>query len=121
MTSYSLQFEANEEDCCQKVLCCTCPHIAAHTVETFKKINFEVLEHPPYSPDLAATDTHLFGPLKQAMDQHLKATVHVWLVSQPQNFFMRAKRRLCSDGQSALKRKRSMLKNDVLVRYLLLF
>lgn len=79
------------------------------------------MEHLPYSPDLAATDTHLFGPLKQAMDQPLKATVHVWLVSEPKNFFMRAKRRLCSDGQSALKRKGSMLKNDVLVRYVPLF
>ena len=54
-----------------------CPHIVAHTVERIKKLNFEVMEHLPYSPDLAATDTHLFGPLKQAMDQPLKATVHV--------------------------------------------
>jgi hypothetical protein len=25
---------------------------------------WEVLEHPPYSPDLASSDFHLFGPLK---------------------------------------------------------
>jgi hypothetical protein len=29
----------------------TCPHTAAHTVETLKKINFKVVEYPPYSPD----------------------------------------------------------------------
>jgi hypothetical protein len=68
VTSHSLQFEANEEDYCQKALCCTCPHTAAHTVETLKKLNFEVFEHFPYSPDLASMDSHLFGPLKQAMD-----------------------------------------------------
>jgi hypothetical protein len=28
------------------------PHIAVHTVETFKKLNFEVLEHPLYILDL---------------------------------------------------------------------
>jgi histone-lysine N-methyltransferase SETMAR len=30
---------------------------------------WEVLEHPPYSPDLAPSDFHLFGPLKH----HLSA------------------------------------------------
>jgi hypothetical protein len=30
---------------------------------------WEVLEHPPYSPDLAPSDCHLFGPLKH----HLSA------------------------------------------------
>ena len=39
-------------------------HTAAQTVETLKKLNFEVLEHPPYSPDLAHLDYHLFGRLK---------------------------------------------------------
>jgi hypothetical protein len=28
-----------------------CPNTAAHTAETLKKINFEVMEYPPYSPD----------------------------------------------------------------------
>ena len=32
-----------------------CPHTAAHTFETNKKLNFEVLEHPLYSLNL-----HLF-------------------------------------------------------------
>jgi histone-lysine N-methyltransferase SETMAR len=32
------------------------PHTAAHTVETLHHLNFEVLEHPPYSPDLAHSD-----------------------------------------------------------------
>jgi hypothetical protein len=40
-----------------------CLHTAAHTVETLKKLNFEVLEHPSYNPDLAPLDCHLFGPL----------------------------------------------------------
>ena len=40
------------------------PYTVPHTVETPKKLNFEVLEHPPYSPELSPSDYHLFGPLK---------------------------------------------------------
>jgi histone-lysine N-methyltransferase SETMAR len=43
------------------------PHTAAHTVETLCHLNFEVLEHPRYSPDLAPSDYHLFGLLKDAL------------------------------------------------------
>jgi histone-lysine N-methyltransferase SETMAR len=71
-----------------------CPHTAAHTVETLRHLIFEVLEHPPYSPDLAPSDCHLFGPLKDALrgrhfasDQELKEVVHAWLDTQPKTFF----------------------------------
>ena len=70
------------------------PHTATHTVEALQQLNFEVLEHPPYSPDLTPSDFHLFGPLKDALrgrhfasDQQVKEAVHVWLVTQPKIFF----------------------------------
>ena len=37
-------------------------HTAAHTVETLKELNFEVLEHLLYSLDLTPFDYNLFGP-----------------------------------------------------------
>jgi len=40
-------------------------HMAAHTVDTLRALQFEVLKHPPYSPDLAPSDFHLFGPMKE--------------------------------------------------------
>jgi len=40
---------------------------AAHTLETLKKLKWEVMEHPAYSPDLTPSDFHLFGPLKEAL------------------------------------------------------
>ena len=43
------------------------PHTAIHTLQTLVKLGFTVLEHPAYSPDLAPSDYHLFGPLKQAL------------------------------------------------------
>ena len=70
------------------------PHIAAHTVETLQKLMFVVLAHPPYSPDLAPSEYHLFGPPKVALkgcqftsDQELKEAVHSWCTAQPKTFF----------------------------------
>ena len=58
------------------------------------KLGFTVLEHPAYSLDLAPSDYHLFGPLKEALrgrrftsDEEVKETVHEWLAAQPKTFF----------------------------------
>ena len=40
------------------------PHTASATQETIRQMHWEVLPHPPYSPDLAPSDFHLFGPMK---------------------------------------------------------
>jgi len=53
------------------------------------------MEHPTCSPDLAPSDFHLFGPLKNALrgrrfscdDDDVKAAVHQWLRAQPKTFF----------------------------------
>ena len=70
------------------------PHTAAHTLETLKELKWEAMEHPPYSPDLAPSDFHLFVPLKEALrgrrfscDDDVKAVVHQWLRAQPKTFF----------------------------------
>jgi len=41
------------------------PHSAGKTKAWLEKYKWEVLEHPPYSPDLAPSDFFLFGPLKK--------------------------------------------------------
>jgi histone-lysine N-methyltransferase SETMAR len=43
------------------------PHTAAAKVETELQLGFEILQHPPDSPDLAPSDYHIFGPLKKAL------------------------------------------------------
>ena len=50
--------------------------------------------HPPYSPDLAPCNYHLFGPLKQylggqhlANDDDVKEEVLKWLKESGQNFY----------------------------------
>ncbi len=42
-------------------------HTAVHTVTRLAETDVEVLEHPPYSPDLAACDFFLFPCLKRAL------------------------------------------------------
>jgi len=64
-------------------------------------LGFEVLEHPAYSPDLAPSDYHLFGRLKNALrdrrfstDKEVREAVHKWLRGQPKTFFLEGIRKL---------------------------
>jgi hypothetical protein len=70
------------------------PHTAARTLETFKKLKWEVVEYPAHSPDFAASDFHLFRHLVEALrgrrfrcDKEVKNAVHQWLRAQPNNFY----------------------------------
>jgi len=63
-------------------------------LETLKQLKWETIVHPAYSPDLAPSDFHLFGPLKNVLrgrrfscDNDVKAVVHQWLRVQPKTFF----------------------------------
>ena len=53
------------------------------------QLKFKILPHPPYNPDIAPSDYHMFGPLKEALhgrrfasEDEVKDAVHVWLRSQ---------------------------------------
>lgn len=43
------------------------PHVSNYTQEVIDRIGWEVLPHPPYSPDLAPSDFHLFRSLSQKL------------------------------------------------------
>jgi hypothetical protein len=43
------------------------PHTAARTLETLRKLKWEVMEHPVHSSDLGPSNFHLFGPLTEAL------------------------------------------------------
>jgi histone-lysine N-methyltransferase SETMAR len=72
------------------------PHTAHSTVATIQDLSFECLPYPPYSPDIAPSDFHVFGPLKEAMggksfrnDEEVQQAVHELLHSQLNDFFSR--------------------------------
>ena len=69
-------------------------------VHILLKLKFEVMAHPPYSPDLVPFD-FLFGPLKEELrgrrftsDQEVKEAVRAWLAAQPKTFFLEGIRQL---------------------------
>jgi hypothetical protein len=43
------------------------PHTAARTPAVVEHFNLELFDHPPYSPDLAMSDNHLFTYLKNSL------------------------------------------------------
>ena len=69
-------------------------HTCALTKETADRLGYEILQHPPYSPDLAPSDFYLFGKLKAHLrgdhfldDEHLKSEVIAWLEDQNEDFY----------------------------------
>jgi histone-lysine N-methyltransferase SETMAR len=70
------------------------PHTANRKRELLRRYNREVLDHPPYSPDLAPSDFHLFGPLKKHLggsrfstDGEVQQAVMSWLQALDTDFF----------------------------------
>jgi histone-lysine N-methyltransferase SETMAR len=62
---------------------------ARATAKKIIDLRLECIPHPAYSPDLAPSDYHVFGPLKEALsgkkfstDDEIKEVVHRWLCSQ---------------------------------------
>ena len=43
------------------------PHTSIRTMEAITSFGWTVIPHPPYSPDLAPSDYHLFGPMKEGL------------------------------------------------------
>jgi histone-lysine N-methyltransferase SETMAR len=41
------------------------PHTVRATQQRIQELHWELIEHPPYSPDLTPSDFHLFGALKE--------------------------------------------------------
>lgn len=72
------------------------PHTSLCTREAVATVVLIVLPHPPYSPDFAPSDFHLFGPLKDAIwrcyfvnDSKLKHSVceELWCFGTEYKFF----------------------------------
>ena len=59
-----------------------------------QQLGFEILQHPPYSPDLVPSNYNIFGSLKEALrsrrftsDEEVKEAVHAWLQEYHKSFF----------------------------------
>lgn len=70
------------------------PHTSRATTTAINELGFQVLPHPPYSPDLAPSDYHLFGALKKPLRGHhfadfqeLQDAVRTWVRQTPKKWF----------------------------------
>ena len=71
------------------------PHTAARTRTLLEQFRWDVFDHPPYSPDLAPSDFHLFTRMKAWLgtqthfntDEELIDGVNGWLSSLAAYFF----------------------------------
>ncbi|GBP16996.1 Mariner Mos1 transposase [Eumeta japonica] len=77
------------------------PHLGKVVKTYLETLKCEVLPHPPYSPDIAPSDYHLFRSIAHGLaDQHfrsyekLKNWIDLWIASKDDQFFQRGVRTL---------------------------
>ena len=70
------------------------PHVALATKEKLKDFGWEVLQHPPYSLDIAPSDFHLFRSLRNHLDlqrfnstDEIKKVLNEFFEEKPQSFY----------------------------------
>ncbi|UYV83676.1 SETMAR [Cordylochernes scorpioides] len=70
------------------------PHVAKVVKETLEALQWDVLPHPAYSPDIAPSDYHMFRSMTHGLaEQHFtsyeeaKNWVNVWIASKDEEFF----------------------------------
>ena len=71
-------------------------HVAKPVKTYLKTLQWEVLPHPPYSPDIAPSDFHLFRSMAHGLaDQRFysyeeaKIWIDSWIASKDMSFFRR--------------------------------
>jgi len=79
------------------------PHTARHTRSVLADLKWELLPHPPYSPDLAPSDYHLFPALKKPLRgirfqslEEVKRAINKWIKDTAQEFFEEGLKKLSS-------------------------
>jgi histone-lysine N-methyltransferase SETMAR len=70
------------------------PHVAKLVKDTLKELNWDQIPHPPYSPDIAPSDYHLFRSMAHGLSEQrftnyseVKNWLEEWIASKPTKFF----------------------------------
>lgn len=69
------------------------PHIAEITQNKIEELGWELLSHPPYSPDLVLSDYHMFRSVQHSLEEKKYIEkVNIWVFnyfdSRPVGFFV---------------------------------
>lgn len=86
------------------------PHVSKMTRKKIQELGWEVLAHPPYSPDLAPTDYHLFRSLQDYLaekryhdDDALKTDLAKFFASKKPEFYRSGIEQLPQRWQSVIE------------------
>ena len=91
-------------------------HTAAQMLHTIINLgwDWELLPHLPYSPDLAPSDFHRFGPLKEftrgtnfESDDEVKSVVSDWMRHQSKDFYAKGIQKLVHRWEKCVKLMRN--------------
>jgi len=95
-------------------------HSAAQTQDLITSFRWEQTDHPPYSPDLAPSDFHLFLHLKKFLggkqfddNDDLKDTVPKWLTLQAATFYEEGIQKLVPCYKRCLSNGGKYVKNSL--------
>jgi hypothetical protein len=80
----------------------------SHLLTERKQHGWELLSHPPFSPDLALSAYHLFGPLKDHLrghhyqtDEAVHEAARSWLRGAGTDVYRRGSFNICNAGRNA--------------------
>ena len=85
-------------------------HQALATQKKLAYLGYQCLDHPPYSPDLAPLDYHLFPGLKKKLkgrhflsDAEVIAVMETWLDRQPSEFLLSGLQKLQQQAKKCIE------------------
>lgn len=86
------------------------PHVAQITQQKLSELGYEILSHPPYSPDLSPTDYHLFKHLDQFMQNKqfkdrdaVENAFRAFIETRTQDFYATGLNKLVSRWQQCVQ------------------
>uniref|UniRef100_A0A1Y1LBA1 Tc1-like transposase DDE domain-containing protein n=1 Tax=Photinus pyralis TaxID=7054 RepID=A0A1Y1LBA1_PHOPY len=85
------------------------PDVTQAIQELLSRMKWEVLQQPPYSPDLSPCNYYVFGPLRQSLkgrrrfksDTEVDFAVGEWFRKEPQEFYQHRIYRLVKQWDSS--------------------
>ena len=88
------------------------PHVALATKQKLKGFSWGVTQHPPYSPDIAPSDFHLFRSLQNHLDlqrlnstDEIKKELNEFFEEKSQSFYERGIMALLQRWQQIIEQK----------------
>ena len=85
------------------------PHTAQASMNKLRQLGFQILPHPPYSPDISPSDFYLFHPMKDSIrtkeytcQEEIVNDLNQWFAAKPNSFFSKAFQILPERWQSCI-------------------